>query len=147
MKKTIQSLTVRAVFRLIVMVLVLLLTIPFVTFTLQESTDKTPLSESDEFYDMCMNQYESRNFGALYESLTTLNLSRKTYGLFWEIMEGYQDYSDCIAYKRVLDSGDESVRELYEEAYAKVLDRKEHYRYDANYNALAAFAQEVLQEN
>ena len=141
MKKSVNSLMVKAVILGILFAVMIALTIPVVSFCLKKTKQASVNFARDDYTSNCAMYADEGAYGDLYELLADYELYDADYDEYWELANGYLDYVNCVAYRKAWESGYEPAKELYEESYAKVLENAREYRFDRNFNALTGFAQ------
>ena len=113
-----------------------------------------------EYYkSRCEEKYIDREFDSLHDYLNLYHLQGEDYGIYWEMVNGYEDYTIYMNYKSMEEQENISfsymgkydqpqeisfmTSQKIEEYRNKVLENAENVKYERNKRYLTEFAQKV----
>lgn len=73
-----------------------------------------------DYISWCADDYARRDYEELYGTLTLFDLYSEEYDLYWEAVNGYNTYLQCLQYQNAARQGMENADTLASDALAKL---------------------------
>ena len=124
-----------------------------------EISDHVKYSGKEYYKSRCEEKYIDREFDSLHDYLNLYHLQGEDYGIYWEMVNGYEDYTIYMNYKSMEEQENISfscmgkydqpqeisfmTSQKIEEYRNKVLENAENVKYERNKRYLTEFAQKV----
>ena len=124
-----------------------------------EISDHVKYSGKEYYKSRCEEKYIDREFDSLHDYLNLYHLQGEDYGIYWEMVNGYEDYAMYMNYKSMEDQENISfsyigendqpqeisfiTSQKIEEYRNKVLENAENVKYERNKRYFTEFAQKA----
>ena len=124
-----------------------------------EISDHVKYSGKEYYKSRCEEKYIDREFDSLHDYLNLYHLQGEDYGIYWEMVNGYEDYTVYMNYKSMEEQENISfsymgkydqpqeisfiTSQKIEEYRNKVLENAENVKYERNKRYFTEFAQKA----
>lgn len=137
----------KMIFKIIVIFLILLFWYTLARFALKkiEQINDFRYNEAD-WVSMCDYEYYNKNYGMLKDTLMMRNSQEPEYDVYWEAVNGFEDYQMYLQYTKAAAAGMEDAVKIAEEYKQKVIKNAKNCVDSRNLKQLEKYVQLLEKE-
>lgn len=101
-----------------------------------ESSEEKDMSS---YVNACDRYYYEKQYGQLRDYLFLYELYDDTFDVYWEVVNGYCDYIECVQWASAAETGLDGSISIAEQYLQKVAENAENCRFPANEERLCEY--------